>query len=394
MAFGYASSQETITVTSNNREISDNLDLQAVASIFGDSENLEDFENRLNDPYTQISNLDLNRDGYVDYLRVVEVSENYTHLVVVQAVIGNDLYQDVATIEVERDRYQVTTIQVVGDPYIYGPNYIIEPVYVNRPIIIVWFWGPYYKPWHSPYYWSYYPHYFRPWHPYHPRIYRTNVYVHINMHNTYHYTNIRKSGAAVNMYHQVHRNDYGNRHPENSFANRNKDITNRSGLNQHRDAMATNSNKNTRPARTAEKSVYKKRELNTVSNDRKVVSKREAPVSKQKSSQYKAGNAKAGSVYRANKRTTSQKSDMRSTKPQIPNKATSKKGRNVMQKTNPKTGYEQTNGQRYSEKPMSNNTRAVKQSRSSAVNKEKAAPQMKSNQSKKSGNVKAKPDRR
>ena len=40
--------QDRTTVTANNSEISDNLDLRAVASIFGDSKDLEDFERRLN----------------------------------------------------------------------------------------------------------------------------------------------------------------------------------------------------------------------------------------------------------------------------------------------------------------------------------------------------------
>jgi hypothetical protein len=43
-------SQTRTTVNASNSEISDNLDLKAVASIFGDSKNLEDFENRLNNP--------------------------------------------------------------------------------------------------------------------------------------------------------------------------------------------------------------------------------------------------------------------------------------------------------------------------------------------------------
>jgi hypothetical protein len=62
-----------------NSEISDNLDLRAVASIFGDSRNLQDFERRLNDEL-QISNLDLNNDNEVDYLRVIETVENRTHV--------------------------------------------------------------------------------------------------------------------------------------------------------------------------------------------------------------------------------------------------------------------------------------------------------------------------
>src|SRR5690554_163295 len=133
--------QDVTTVTATNYDISDNLDLTAVASIFGESKDLADFEYRLNNPKTQISNLDLNRDGYVDYLRVIESVDKNTHLVVIQSVLGNDLYQDVATIEVEKDPHHNTLqVQVVGDVFLYGNNYIYEPVYYSRPLIFNTFW--------------------------------------------------------------------------------------------------------------------------------------------------------------------------------------------------------------------------------------------------------------
>ena len=100
MTIGSLFAQEKTTVTAKNSDISDNLDLRAVATVFGDASNLEDFERRLNDPKTQISNLDLNNDNYVDYLRVIETVEGNVHLVVVQAVLEKDVFQDVATIEV------------------------------------------------------------------------------------------------------------------------------------------------------------------------------------------------------------------------------------------------------------------------------------------------------
>ena len=95
--------QDKTTVTANSSDISDNLDLRAVATIFGDAADLEDFERRLNDPKAQISNLDLNNDNYVDYLRVIESVEGSAHIIVIQAVLDKDIYQDVASIEVERD---------------------------------------------------------------------------------------------------------------------------------------------------------------------------------------------------------------------------------------------------------------------------------------------------
>ncbi len=59
------------TITASNKDLSDNLDLEGVVSIFGETKDLEDFEKRLNDPKTQVSNLDLNNDGEVDYLRII-----------------------------------------------------------------------------------------------------------------------------------------------------------------------------------------------------------------------------------------------------------------------------------------------------------------------------------
>ena len=79
--------QDRTTVTANNSEISDNLDLRAVASIFGDSKDLADFERRLNNPEVPISNLDLNGDSQVDYLRVIETVEGNAHLIVIQSFI-------------------------------------------------------------------------------------------------------------------------------------------------------------------------------------------------------------------------------------------------------------------------------------------------------------------
>lgn len=79
-------------------DISYNLDLRAVANVFADSRDLEEFEQRVNDYNTGINNLDLNADGQVDYLRVIESAKGNTHLVVLQAVIGYDMYRDVASL--------------------------------------------------------------------------------------------------------------------------------------------------------------------------------------------------------------------------------------------------------------------------------------------------------
>ncbi len=201
--------QDVTTVKTTDPDISKNLDLEAVASTFGESKDLEDFEKRLNDPKTQLSNLDLNADGEVDYLRVMETSKNKTHLVTIQAVIGDNKYQDVAVIDVDKDSGDEAQVQVVGDVFMYGPNYIITTVFVRPPVIWVWFWGPAYRPWRSPYYWRSYPRYYTPWRPYPVSRYQKNVNVNINVNNTYKRTTVRKNTTAVSLQNQSRRNDFG-----------------------------------------------------------------------------------------------------------------------------------------------------------------------------------------
>lgn len=238
LSVGSLFAQNVTTVRANSNDISDNLDLQAVASIFGDSRDLEDFERRLNDPDTMISNLDLNNDGRVDYLRVVELAEQNTHVIVLQSVLGPDTFQDVATVEVERDRQNNVTVQVVGDPYIYGPSYIYQPVYVTRPVMFGLFWGSSYRPYYSPWYWDYYPTYYNYWAPCAPYRYHNHVNVYINYRNTYNYVNVRHSNRAMSLYTPRRSNAYERENPNRSFAVRNNNVRNHYELQQTRGSVA------------------------------------------------------------------------------------------------------------------------------------------------------------
>lgn len=214
---------ETVTVTATSTDISENLDLKTVATLFGQAKDLEQFEQMLNNPDSAFSNLDLNGDGQVDYLRVIETADGSRHLVVIQAVLAKDVYQDVASIYVEKDPdTQSVTVQVIGDEYIYGTNYIIEPVYVYRPYIYDWFWGPDWVCWYSPYYWDYWPGW---WHPYYcvaPYIYWDHCYWHHHWHPICSYrTGHHPHDNYRPMYEPVSRSDYAARHPERSFSTRN-----------------------------------------------------------------------------------------------------------------------------------------------------------------------------
>ena len=234
MTIGSLFAQEKTTVTAKNSDISDNLDLRAVATVFGDASNLEDFERRLNDPKTQISNLDLNNDNYVDYLRVIETVEGNVHLVVVQAVLEKDVFQDVATIEVDRDSNNRVQVQVVGDVYMYGTNYIYEPVYVHTPIIYNTFWVGNYRPYYSSWYWGYYPSYYSYWNPFPIFRYRNHIHVHINFGHSYHYVSHRRCASVYNNYYGRRGNGYERMHPNRSFAHRNSGYSNRHELDSRR----------------------------------------------------------------------------------------------------------------------------------------------------------------
>ncbi|NBW28014.1 MAG: hypothetical protein EBR38_05545 [Flavobacteriaceae bacterium] len=233
-------SQTRTTVNASNSEISDNLDLKAVASIFGDSKNLEDFEYRLNNPKYKISNLDLNDDRQVDYLRVFETVKGNTHLIVIQAILEKDIFQDVATIEVEKDSYNNTQVQIVGDVYLYGNNYIFEPVYVNSPLVFSYFWAPNYRIYYSRWNWGYYPRFYNYWRPFPIYRYHRNVRNWINFKNQYKYVNVRRSSVAINLHRNIRANSYEIRRPELSFVRRNANVSNRYELDRTRNLNVNN----------------------------------------------------------------------------------------------------------------------------------------------------------
>ena len=247
IAFFFANpifAQDKTTINASNSEISDNLDLKAVASIFGESKNLEDFERRLNDPKLKISNLDLNYDNQVDYLRVIESIEGRTHLIIIQAILEKDVFQDVATIEVEKDDNNRMQVQVVGDVYMYGNNYIYEPVYVRTPIIFTYLWVSNYRPYYSSWNWGFYPSFYYYWHPFPIYKYRKNVRSCINYNHRYNYVNVRRSAVAINLHRNLRANSYEVRNPERSFGRRNSSVSNRYELDQNRASTRTRANSN------------------------------------------------------------------------------------------------------------------------------------------------------
>jgi hypothetical protein len=170
--FTAAIADQNITIIAPTSEAAEGLDLYAVSELFKETSNLEEFEEALNNPNFGINNLDLDGNGQVDFIRVVEEIVNGTHIIVLQAAIWEDEFQDVATIEVEYTGKDYN-MHVQGNEVIYGANYYIAPshVHINTWPIINWIYRPVYRPYHSAYYWGNYPGWWKSHRPLHRNVY-------------------------------------------------------------------------------------------------------------------------------------------------------------------------------------------------------------------------------
>ena len=150
----------------------DHLDLNAVMAIFQESESPEDFEKKLNTESTNVNNLDLDGDGEVDYIRIVDNGDSTSHVLTLQVSINENESQDVAVIELEETSQDVVEIQIVGDEDLYGENYILLPQSAGKSPLVVnvitwravrFMWARNYKPWVSPWKYRHYPNWYKPW---------------------------------------------------------------------------------------------------------------------------------------------------------------------------------------------------------------------------------------
>jgi hypothetical protein len=228
----------------------DNLNLYAVMSLFQESETLEAFERGLNDPESMINNLDLNGDGYVDYIMVLDYLEGNVHNIVLRVALNERDYQDVAVFVVEKLRDGAVMVQLIGDEALYGENYIIEPVYAERPNpgytgnsgtpvragvvtttyyeVAAWpvvryihsptyvvyrpvyrygYYPVYWQPWRA-HYWHYYYGFHYPMHAYYVTYYRPWRQPRTVVYHTTYYTSIRRYSPVVIV--NVHRGTYKN----------------------------------------------------------------------------------------------------------------------------------------------------------------------------------------
>lgn len=218
----YPTTTTTVTVTSFNNDWCFYLDLQAVAAAFAEASSVQEFERLLNSSRYMINNLDLNRDGWVDYLRVIETYQGYRHALLIQACLAPSIFQDVATLVAEWS-YDRLYVEVIGDRYLYGYNYVVRPVFVRRPPM----WDVYgrsnYSPWSSPYHHGYWPNYYQRPQPVYLNHYQAYVNTYLLNHHYCHHCEYPQQpywNGYSNMTSSYHRHDYQDQHPNDSFENR------------------------------------------------------------------------------------------------------------------------------------------------------------------------------
>lgn len=105
----------------------DNFSLEGALAMFQKASSPEEFEKMLNTQDNHVNNLDLNGDGQIDYVRVIDKSDGKNHAFVLQVPVSETESQDIAVIELEKSGDKDATLQIVGDEDIYGEQTYVEP---------------------------------------------------------------------------------------------------------------------------------------------------------------------------------------------------------------------------------------------------------------------------
>ena len=103
------------------------FDLEALPSVLEKVSDFEALEKAINEEGNDVNNLDLDGNNEVDYVMIQMENEGDTYIAFLRVAMSETEYQDVATIEMEKQSSVTATFQIVGDEALYGKDYILEP---------------------------------------------------------------------------------------------------------------------------------------------------------------------------------------------------------------------------------------------------------------------------
>ena len=152
--------QNNVSIESNTTA---GFDVNRLADMVKTSTDPQVLEKAINNPANQINNLDLDKDGNIDYLKVTEPGKNELNVV---DDISKDQSVTVASIKVNPTDNNQADLNIQGNPTYVGDNYMYHShfgltdfllfSYLMRP-------HPYYMPM---YHYGYYPSYYTRVHTY------------------------------------------------------------------------------------------------------------------------------------------------------------------------------------------------------------------------------------
>lgn len=123
--FPHQQNNVTVTPLSNDVNIQADasntaFDVNALSAVVQKSADPANLEKQINDPATNINNLDLDKDGKIDYLNVTETGEN--QLQINDAAVNPPVTVAKLTITPDNNS-QSASLQIQGTPAYCGPNY-------------------------------------------------------------------------------------------------------------------------------------------------------------------------------------------------------------------------------------------------------------------------------
>ena len=169
----------TVPTDDQDGYVNDDFDLRRVGDVLQRSNSPQEFETYLN-ANNGINNLDLNGDGYADYISVDEFGDLNSNErgLSLYTNYGTDRRQDLGTVYFYRDQPQYPGARVVmtGNDNIYGDNNFYETNWLEKSIgIISQLFSPKREQYRSPYYYNNYPTGYTAYNVVEQPIYRTRI---------------------------------------------------------------------------------------------------------------------------------------------------------------------------------------------------------------------------
>jgi len=222
------------------------FDLEALSGIIETVSTFEELEKAINTESNEINNLDLNKDGEVDYITIDMEKDGDAYIAFFRVAVSDTEVKNIATIEMEKQSAATASFQIIGEESMYGKDYILEPEggvvdisegsskssggkggpsYSSNPplpavhiTICTGVYRPGFRMWVSPYGFMVYPAWFRPWKPMARHYYRTRAarWHRASYHRAAHYRSTRARNMHKKYYKSPKATPYSNSPSKNN----------------------------------------------------------------------------------------------------------------------------------------------------------------------------------